>query len=185
MNIPKTTSMTRREFGKTVAAGGTCFGLLGALPRRARANPSGRRLRIACVGAAGKGWDDLRGVSSEGQLHDIVALCDIDHRDGGQQPPNLAPVQIARSLGIAAAARMFPKAKLYSDFRRMLERENVDAVTVSTPDHMHATVALSAMALGKHVFVQKPLTQTVHEARVMREMARSKGVITHMGNQYR
>ena len=185
MNVPKTTSMTRREFGKTVAAGGACFGLLSALPRRARANPSGRRLRIACVGAAGKGWDDLRGVSSEGQLHDIVALCDIDHRDGGQQPPNLAPVQIARSLGIAAAARMFPKAKLYSDFRRMLERENVDAVTVSTPDHMHATVALSAMALGKHVFVQKPLTQTVHEARVMREMARSKGVITHMGNQYR
>jgi predicted dehydrogenase len=184
MPSSETTFITRREFGRTVAAGGACLGLLGALPRRARASSSSRRLRIACVGAAGKGWDDLRGVSSEGQLHDIVALCDIDHRDGGPQPPNLAPVQTARSLGIGAAARMFPKAKLYVDFRRMLEREQIDAVTVSTPDHMHATVALTAMAMGKHVFVQKPLTQTVHEARVMRESARSKGVITHMGNQY-
>src|SRR5687768_5821862 len=124
MNTPKTSSMTRREFGRTVAVGGAYLGVLGALPRRASANPSGRRLRIACVGAAGKGWDDLRAVSDEGKLHDIVALCDIDHRHGGEQPPNLAPVQLARSLGIGAAARMFPKAKLYSDFRRMFERED-------------------------------------------------------------
>ncbi len=183
MNDPKTTSMTRRDFGKAVAAGGALLGL-SALPSRVRATPAGRRLRIACVGAAGKGWDDLRGVSGGGELHDIVALCDIDHRDGGKQPPNLAPGQLARSLGIGAAARMFPKAKLYTDYRRMLEREDIDAITVSTPDHMHATVAISAMALGKHVFVQKPMTQTVHEARIMREFARAKGVVTHMGNQY-
>jgi predicted dehydrogenase len=186
MNTPLfTVPMTRRQFGKTVAASGALLGLFGSLPSRVRANPSGRRLRIAAVGAGGKGWDDLRGVSDEGRLHDIVALCDIDHRDGGPQPPNLAPVQLARALGIGAAARMFPKAKLYFDFRRMLEREDIDAVTVSIPDHMHATVALTAMAMGKHVWVQKPLTQTVHEARVMREVARSKGVITQMGNQYR
>src|SRR3954467_918062 len=142
MKTPQNTSMTRRQFGKTVAAGGAWLGLLGTLPQRVRAaSSSSRRLRIACVGAAGKGWDDLRGVSDEGRLHDIVALCDIDHRDGGPQPPNLAPVQMARSLGIGAAARMFPKAKLYTDFRRMLEREDIDAVTVSIPDHMHATVA--------------------------------------------
>jgi predicted dehydrogenase len=184
MNTPTTSSLTRRDFGRTIVTGGAALGLLGSLPRSVRANPIGRRLRIACVGAAGKGWDDLRAISGEGQLHDVVALCDIDHRDGGQQPPNLAPVQLARSLGIGAAARMFPKAKLYSDFRRMFERENFDAVTVSIPDHMHATVALTALAMGKHVFVQKPLTQTVHEARVMREVARTKGVTTHMGNQY-
>ena len=185
MMYPTKPSMTRRDFSKTMATAGVGLGLLGALPGRLRAAPSSRRLRIACVGAAGKGWDDLRGVSGEGQYHDIVALCDIDHRDGGPQPPNLAPVQTARSLGIGAAARMFPKATLYTDFRRMLEQKDIDAVTVSTPDHMHATVALTAMALGKHVFVQKPMTQTVHEARVMREYARAKGVVTHMGNQYR
>jgi predicted dehydrogenase len=184
MNTPRTIPMTRRKFAKSVAVGGVSLGLLGALPGRARANPSGRRVRIACIGAAGKGWDDLRGVSGEGAYHDIVALCDIDHRDGGSQPPNLAPGQLARSLGIGAAARMFPKAKLYTDFRRMLEQKDIDAVTVSIPDHMHATVALTAMAMGKHVFVQKPMTQTVHEARVMREFAKAKGVVTHMGNQY-
>ena len=184
-NPPFSSPMTRRQFGKTVAVGGAWLGLLGSLPHRVVANPTGRRLRIASVGSAGKGWDDLRGVSDEGRLHDIVALCDIDHRDGGPQPPNLAPVQTARSLGIVAAARMFPKAKLYTDFRRMLEREDLDAITVSTPDHMHATIALTAIAMGKHVFVQKPLTQTVHEARVMRELAKSKGVVTQMGNQYR
>ncbi len=185
MNPCDTTALTRREFGKTVGIGGAALSLLSAFPNRMRANPSGRRLRIACVGAAGKGWDDLRGVSGEGEIHDIVALCDIDHRDGGAQPPNLAPGQLARSLGIGAAARLFPKAKLYTDFRRMLEREQIDAVTVSIPDHMHATVALTAMGLGKHVFVQKPMTQTVHEARVMREFAKAKGVVTQMGNQYR
>lgn len=184
MKTSSPVTLTRREFGRTVSAGGAWLGLLGSLPRRARADSSSRRLRIACVGAAGKGWDDLRGVSGEGRLHDVVALCDIDHRDGGEQPPNLAPVQRARSLGIGAAARLFPRARLYADFRRMFEREDFDAVTVSTPDHMHATVALQAMAMGKHVFVQKPLTQTVHEARVMREVARAKGVVTHMGNQY-
>jgi predicted dehydrogenase len=176
--------LTRRQFGKTVAVGGAWLSLLGTLPRGARASSRSRRLRIACVGAGGKGWDDLRGVSGEGQFHDIVALCDIDHRDGGPQPPNLSSGQRARALGIGAAARMFPKAKLYADYRRMFEREDFDAVTVSTPDHMHATVALTALAMGKHVFVQKPLTQTVHEARVMREVARAKGVVTHMGNQY-
>ncbi|MBI5693824.1 MAG: Gfo/Idh/MocA family oxidoreductase [Verrucomicrobia bacterium] len=180
-NVTSTSPLTRRQFGLSAAA---WVGLAGALPGRARASSRLRRLRIACVGAAGKGWDDLRGVSGEGRFHDIVALCDIDHRDGGEQPPNLTAVQRARSLGIGAAARMFPKAKLYADYRRMFEREDFDAVTVSTPDHMHATVALTALAMGKHVFVQKPLTQTVHESRVLREVARAKGVVTHMGNQY-
>src|SRR6186997_969251 len=136
----KESSMTRREFGKTVGVGGAWLGCLGTLPQRTFASTSSRRLRIACVGAAGKGWDDLRGTSGEGQHHDIVALCDIDHRDGGLQPPNLAPVQSARSLGIGTAARMFPQAKLYTDYRRMLEQKDIDAVTISTPDHMHATV---------------------------------------------
>src|SRR5438034_2301277 len=106
-------TLTRREFGKSLATGGAALGLLGGFPNLARASASNRRIRIAVVGAAGKGWDDLRGVSDEGRLHDVVALCDIDHRDGGEQPPNLAPVQLARALGIGAAARMFPKAKLY------------------------------------------------------------------------
>lgn len=176
-----TTGTTRRRLLRTFVFGGALAPL--AVHRRARAASPGNRLRLACVGVAGKGWEDLIGASGDGELHDVVALCDIDHRDGGDQPDNLGKGQAARPLGIGAAARKFPKAKRYADFRRMLEQKDIDAVTVSTPDHMHATIAISAMALGKHVYVQKPLTQTVHESRVMREFARSRGVVTQMGNQ--
>jgi hypothetical protein len=142
-------SITRRSFAKTMVVSAAYASLLNSLSRPVRAVSPSRRLNIACVGAGGKGWDDMIGVSGEGALHNIVALCDIDHRDGGEQPDNLAQVQLARPLGIGAAARKFPKAVLYSDFRRLLERKDIDAITVSTPDHMHATIALSAMALGR------------------------------------
>lgn len=173
--------VTRRQLVRTFVFGGALAPL--AVHRRARAASANSRLRLGCVGVAGKGWEDLIGSSGDGELHDVVALCDIDHRDGGDQPDNLGKGQAARPLGIGAAARKFPKAKRHADFRRMLEQKDIDAVTVTTPDHMHATIALQAMALGKHVYVQKPLTQTVHESRVMREFAKAKGVITQMGNQ--
>jgi predicted dehydrogenase len=175
--------LTRRAFTKLSVAGTLGAGFTAAFPFVSRAASATRRLRIACVGAAGKGWDDMIGVSEDGERHDIVAICDIDHRDGGEQPANLKAVQLARPLGIGAARRQFPQAKVYQDFRRLLEQRDIDAITVSTPDHMHATVALSAMTLGKHVFVQKPLAQTVHEARVMREVAAARRVVTQMGNQ--
>lgn len=174
--------MTRRQAVRTFVFGGALAPM--AVHRRAFAATPANRLRIACVGVAGKGWEDLMGASGGGDLHDVVAICDIDHRDGGDQPDNLGKGQAARPLGMGAAARKFPNAKRYADFRRMLEQKDIDAVTVSTPDHMHATIALSAMALGKHVYVQKPLTQTVHESRVMREFAKAQGVVTQMGNQF-
>ncbi len=114
----------------------------------------------------------------------MVAICDIDHRNGGEQPSNLGKGQALRPLGLGAAATKFPKAKRFADYRRMLELKDIDAVTVSTPDHMHATIALSAMALGKHVYVQKPLTQTVHESRVLRLTATRRGLMTQLGNQF-
>lgn len=174
--------MTRRELVRTYVFGGALAPL--AVHRAARAASSSSRLRIACVGVGGKGWEDMIGASGNGALHDVVALCDIDHRDGGDQPDNLGKGQAARPLGMGEASRKFPQAKRYADFRRMLEQKDIDAVTISTPDHMHATIALTAMALGKHVYVQKPLTQTVHESRIMREFARAKGVVTQMGNQF-
>lgn len=173
--------VTRRELVRTFVFGAAIAPL--AVHRRARAASPARRLRLGCIGVAGKGWEDLIGASGNGESHDVVALCDIDHRDGGDQPDNLGKGQAARPLGIGEAARKFPKAQRYADFRRMLEQKDIDAVTISTPDHMHATIALTAMALGKHVYVQKPLTQTVHESRVMREFAATKGVVTQMGNQ--
>ena len=120
-------------------------------------------LNIACIGVGGKGYSDLHAVATE----NIVAMCDVDEERA------------------AKAFEEFPKAKKYYDFRRMLEKEHkhIDAVTVSTPDHTHAVAAMAAIQLGKHVFVQKPLTHSVYEARMLARAAREKGVVTQMGNQ--
>ena len=153
--------LTRRQFVKrgAIAASALTF------PFVATRNVLGanNRLNIAGIGVGGKGASDVENVSQE----NIYALCDVDEVNG------------------AGSFRKYPKAKRYKDFRVMLEKEgkNIDAVTVSTPDHMHAPAALLAMKMGKHVYCQKPLTHTVHEARRMAEVARERKVATQMGNQ--
>ena len=125
------------------------------------------RLRVAAVGCGGKGWDDIVHVSASPKVA-YVALCDID--------------ESKNHLG--RAAEKVPDAKRFTDWRKLLDAaREFDAVTVSTPDHMHAPVSLPMMARGKHVFCQKPLTHTVHEARQMRLAAKKYGVVTQMGNQ--
>jgi predicted dehydrogenase len=124
-------------------------------------------LRLASVGVGGKGWDDLVQISASPKVT-VVALCDIDESE--------------KFLG--RAATKFKDAKTFNDYRKLLDQpKSFDAISVSTPDHMHAPVALPAMALGKHVFCQKPLTHTVHEARQMQLAARKYKVVTQMGNQ--
>jgi hypothetical protein len=125
--------------------------------------PVNEKLNLAGVGVAGRGWDDLNGCSSE----NIVALCDVDSR------------QAARTFNL------YPKAARHSDFRRMLDKEgrNIDAVVIATPDHLHATVALACMKRGLHVYVEKPLTRTPWEARLLTAAAAKYKVATQMGNQ--
>jgi predicted dehydrogenase len=86
---------------------------------------------------------------------------------------------------LARVHERHPNAKTYKDFRTMLEEQekSLDAVVVATPDHLHASVAAMAMKMGKHVYCQKPLTQTVYEARVLRKLAKENKVTTQMGNQ--
>jgi predicted dehydrogenase len=121
------------------------------------------RLNIAGVGVGGRGADDLRGCASE----NIVALCDVDSRQGGP------------------TFKRYEKAVQYADFRKMLDKEgkNIDAVVIATADHMHATVALACMERKKHVYVEKPLTRTPWEARLLAAAAAKYGVATQMGNQ--
>jgi hypothetical protein len=123
------------------------------------------RVNVACIGVGGKGDSDSSDSARCGG--NIVAMCDIN----------------AETL--ARKAQQFPQAKHYSDFRKMLEEmdKSIDAVTVSIPDHCHAVATAGAMRLGKHVYCQKPLTQTVHEARFIRQLAKDKKVATQMGNQ--
>jgi predicted dehydrogenase len=120
------------------------------------------RLNIAAIGAGGKGSVDVAGCDSQ----NIFALCDVDEKNA------------------AGTFNKYPKAKRFKDFRVMLDQEkSIDAVTISTPDHMHFPAAMWAMRLKKHVYVQKPLTHTVEEARLLTETARKYKLATQMGNQ--
>ncbi|MFO7733083.1 MAG: Gfo/Idh/MocA family oxidoreductase [Candidatus Aminicenantes bacterium] len=129
-------------------------------------------LNIACIGVGGMGFSDTRGVRSE----NIVALCDVDD----EQMANLL-----RSDRLEPGEKtMYEKAAKYRDFRRLFEKEKgIDAVTVTTPDHTHAVIAMAAIKLGKHVYVQKPLTHTIKEARLLAQAAKEAKVVTQMGNQ--
>lgn len=159
-----TLAFDRRDFLRVSAAGAA--GLAMGRKSFAAVDKNGK-LRLASVGTGGKGEDDLRSISASPRV-EVVAICDVDDSQ--------------RHLGWAVET--FPKAERFSDFRKLLDKANsFDAISVSTPDHMHAPVALAAMALGKHVFCQKPLAHTVHEARRMREVAEKNKLVTQMGNQ--
>ena len=112
------------------------------------------KLNIGSIGAGGKGQSDIANFFKSGNAN-IVALCDVDDR------------------AAAKTRTAFPKATYYKDFREMLDKEkkNIDAVSVSIPDHAHAVPALMAMQMGKHVYVQKPMTHDIYEARVLTEAA--------------
>ncbi len=124
------------------------------------------KLTIASVGVGGKGADDIDHFAKSGKAN-IAFLCDVD------------------DVSAADTRKKFPQAKYYKDYREMLSKEgkSIDAVSVSTPDHMHAVAAMAAMQLHKHVYVQKPLTHDIYEARMLTEAAHKYKVVTQMGNQ--
>ncbi len=153
-------SPQRRDFIKTTALAGVGFWTSSASLLAESKSPN-EKLNIGIIGAGGKGNVDRREVSSE----NIVAICDVDENQANE------------------ARKANPKAKFYFDFREMLDKEKLDAVTVSTPDHTHAQASVRAMRMGLHVYCQKPLTHTVAEARLMTETARKHKVATQMGNQ--
>lgn len=124
------------------------------------------QLRIAGIGVGGKGESDLHNFFKSGRAS-IAALCDVDDRQA------------------KASRNRFPNAAYYKDYREMIDKESkqIDAVCVSTPDHNHAVQALAAMQAGKHVYVQKPLTHDIFEARQLTEAAEKYQLVTQMGNQ--
>lgn len=155
--------LTRRSFmAKT-----TTIAAFSIVPRHVIGGPGfvppSEKLNIACVGIGGKGGSDANSVATE----NIVALCDVDFAY------KRAPMVIEK----------FPKAKLYQDFRVMLDKQkDIDAVVIATPDHTHAVISMDAMRRGKHVYTEKPLTHTIYEAGVLTKAARKYKVATQMGN---
>ena len=122
------------------------------------------KLNIAVVGIGGMGHANINAVK---ETENIVALCDVNWN---------------YAKGVFDE---FPKAKRYWDYRKMFDEmgPEIDAVIVATPDHTHAIIAADAMTMGKHVFVQKPLTHSVYESRLLTKLAETTGVATQMGNQ--
>lgn len=164
--------VSRRHFIKYTAASAT---LLGAAPAFLRGQNLNSRINIACIGVGGKGSSDTDSAFNLGG--NIVALCDVDAKT--------LEVKNKSLTDRATKAGRTYDAKLYRDFRKLLHEmdKSIDAVTVSTPDHIHGSAAITAMKMGKHVYCQKPLTQTVWEAREMRRLAKEKNLATQMGNQ--
>src|ERR1019366_3974498 len=149
---------TRRSFLRTSTLAASAFVIAPrhVLGGQGQIAPS-ERLHVAGIGVGGMGENNVRACATE----NIVALCDVD---------------------ASYAAKVFtayPKATVYRDFREMLDRQkDIDAIIVATPDHTHAPIAMAAMQVGKHVYVQKPLTHSVFEARALTEAARQNKVVT-------
>jgi predicted dehydrogenase len=163
----KKSNNTRRDFIKNSAL---ALGGFYILPRHVLGGkgfiaPSDK-LQVAGIGAGGKGESDLYNFYKSGKA-DIAFLCDVDDRQS------------------VTSRKRYPNAKYYKDYREMLDKESkfIDAVSVSTPDHMHGVAAMAAMQLGKHVYVQKPMAHDIYEARMMTKAAHDYNVVTQMGNQ--
>ncbi len=155
---------SRRDFMKHTAGIASAVWVANSAQSFAQSKSANGQINFACIGVEGKGSSDSSDAGKHGK---VVAICDVDGRR------------------LDKAGERFDGAEKFLDYREMLKKlgDKIDAVTVSTPDHSHAPAAAMAMRMGKHCFCQKPLTWSVKEARVLRDLAKEKGVATQMGNQ--
>ncbi|MCB1244905.1 MAG: Gfo/Idh/MocA family protein [Verrucomicrobiales bacterium] len=153
-------SVSRRKFLGAGAAAAT----LNILPSHVWAQSPNAKLRVAFIGSGGRGAANIGGTKGAGEI--VAALCDVDQRR------------------CAKEVRENPDAKFFTDWREMLTEmgDKIDAVAVSTPDHVHAVAAMAAIKMGKHVYVEKPLTLHISEARALRKEANARNLCTQMGN---
>lgn len=159
-------NINRRQFIQASAAAGAGVWVAGrgAWAQGVPSTSPNEKLNVGFIGISGRGGDDLRETFTTGMVN-VAALCDVDDR------------HLDREL------KSHPKAQTYNDFRKLLEQKDIDAVVIGTPDHTHAVAAAAALRLGKHVYCEKPLTHTVHEARVVTQLAAQYKRCTQMGTQ--
>jgi hypothetical protein len=165
---------TRRSFLRT----GSLAGSLLILPRglRAQSGPTANaRLRLALIGVGGRGRSALAALQEE----QIVAFCDVDFERGREE--------LAGNRKMKGSLERFPEAKWFHDYRVMFEQmaEQIDAVVITVPDHMHYAIGMEAIRRKKHVYIEKPLCRCVTEVRALHAAAKQAGVVTQMGNQGR
>src|SRR5271157_128497 len=159
--------LSRRKFIRrtTLAVGAAAF----SFPYVGKVLGANDRINLACIGCGGKGDSDTSDAAMCGA--NIIALCDVD--------------QLTLNKKTKEFSEKFPNLKQFRDYRQLLDKmgRDIDAVTISIPDHNHGVAAIRAMKMGKHCFCQKPLVQTVSEARIVRQLAKEKNLATQMGNQ--
>jgi predicted dehydrogenase len=188
--IPMTAKppFNRREFIQFSAMAAAMLGLSSCMslqhrPRKPRPIAAGAKIRFAQIGCGGKGFSDVMAYRNDEGV-EVVALCDLDW-EGKPNFQNVDGKRVERPSNVKRLMTEYPNAKRYTDFRKMLVEmdDQIDAVGVATPDHMHFLAAYMAVMMGKHVYVQKPLTQTVGEARELLRLSRLNGICSQMGNQ--
>lgn len=158
-------NLSRRRFLQTTAAAGvSCLAHASASARNKPLSVNDK-LHVGVIGVGGQGNHDWRNVHAAGA--EIVAFCDVDED----------------RKDVKKAREDFPNVPFHVDFRRLIDQKGIDAVVVGTPDHMHAIATLAALKAGLHVFCEKPLTHTVHEARIVAETAAKQKRVTQMGTQ--
>src|SRR5688500_4075393 len=163
---------SRRDFLRTGAFASSLL----ILPRGFRAQsptPANERLQIALIGVGGRGRAPLSALQDE----QIVAFCDVDFARGQDDSNAKTKPLFSR----------FPQAKWFHDYRLLFEQmsDQIDAVVISVPDHMHYAIGMEAIRRGKHVYIEKPLCRSISEVRALRAAAKKAGVVTQMGNQGR
>ncbi|MCE9534224.1 MAG: Gfo/Idh/MocA family oxidoreductase [Planctomycetes bacterium] len=155
--------ISRRRFLESTTAGAVSLGAFSSLPAEEKKTAPSERLRVGVIGVAGKGESNWMPIAAAGA--EIVAGCDVDE---------------SRTAKFRTA---YPKVPFFADFRKLLDAKGLDAVVVSTPDHMHALPTLMALRAGLHVYCEKPLTHSVAEARLIAETANKMKRVTQMGTQ--
>ena len=190
-NHNKASKISRRQFIHRVGAGAASATIV---PRYVLGGsgftPPSEKLNIAMIGAGGQGMQNIRNLLQERDVQ-IIALADVaeesDYSHSYHQVPGGRKPGYERIKAVYdndPAREDYPDVNVYVDFRRMLDQESeIDAVVVAIPDHTHATAALTAIWMGKHVYVEKPLARTIYEVRKVTEAAREAGVVTQMGIQ--
>lgn len=159
---------SRRDFLHTAGVAGAALLAGGALTRRslARADEANDKIRFGVIGCGGMGTGHLNGLVSRSEADNlqVVGVCDVYQR------------RLTRAQGIA-------RCEGYLDYRKLLERPDLDAVLIATPDHWHGKIAIDAMSAGKHVYVEKPMTHTVAQALELRDAVKRYKKVLQVGPQ--
>jgi predicted dehydrogenase len=178
----KTDRLTRREFLKTsaIAAASTALAVPVIVPESVfGANAPSERIAVGCIGVGRMGLGDMREVLGSKQSQ-VVAVCDVDSKRA-----NYAKRLVESHYGRQGSGQTYKGCTAYRDFTELVERKDIDAVLIATPDHWHAIPAIAAAKAGKDIFLQKPLTLTIQEGRVLSDTVRRYGRVFQVGSQQR